>query len=560
VTDVQTAPWLAFYGNVPESIDYPRISLYEALLRSAQAHSSAAATTFYGSALTYGELIEAVDRCASALASLGLGRGDQITISMPTSPQGVIAFYAAAKLGAVASMIHPLSTASEIEGYLTMSGSRIALTLDAFYDRFAAAGLDALVLARISDYLSPTKRLGFWLTRGRKIPPVPADESVVWWSELMRVHHPEATAVPVDTDDLAAILYSGGTTGAPKGIMLSHRNFLSEALELAAWVGLGTRDTVLGVLPIFHGFGLAALINAPLLSGARVVLVPQFSPEIVAKLLRSERITLMAGPPTLYESLARDPSLARADLSSLRAAFSGADTLQGPVRDRFEALVEARGGHVKLLEGYGLTEAVTAIMGMPMGESRDGSIGIPFPDTLAKICDPGTTSEQPIGEEGEICISGPAVMLGYLDPEATAAALREHGDGRIWLHTGDIGRMDADGFFYFTSRLKRMIKSSGFNVYPAQVEAVLYQHPSVDEACVVGIPDEAQGERVKAFVVPVDPAAAGPELSRELIALCREKLIKWSCPREVEFIDELPKTRVGKVDFTGLVQRELEKR
>jgi long-chain acyl-CoA synthetase len=554
-------PWLAHYGSVPPTLEYPRITLYEALARSAQAHPTATATTFYGSALSYRELVAAVDECASALTALGLGRGDRITISMPTSPQGVIAFYAAAKLGGVASMIHPLSTASEISDYLAMSGSRIALTLDVFYGAFASARkdtpLETLVLAKISDYLPPAKRVGFWLTKGRKIPKVPADDSVIWWSAMMAGATPPVEAAPVDADELAAILYSGGTTGTPKGIMLSHLNFVSEAVQLGAWIDLGPRDTVLGVLPIFHGFGLAALINAPLMSGAKVVLVPQFSAEIVAELLRKEGITLMAGPPTLYEALGRDDSLHGADLSSLRAAFSGADTLQVPVRERFEEVVAAGGGTVKLLEGYGLTEAVTGIMGMPITEYREGSIGVPFPDILAKICTPGTTTEEPPGTEGEICLSGPAVMLGYLDnPEATAETLREHEDGRIWLHTGDIGKMDEEGFFYFTSRLKRMIKSSGMNVYPAQVEAILYRHPAVGEACVVGVPDAAQGERVKAFVVPSDGTDATPELANELIAYCREHLIKWSCPREIVFRDELPKTRVGKIDFKTLADAE----
>jgi long-chain acyl-CoA synthetase len=553
-------PWLAFYGDVPETLEYPPIGLYQAVLEAAALRPEATAVDFLGSTLTYRELTEAIDRCAAALAELGLGSGDRITISTPTCPQGVIAFYAAAKLGAVASMIHPLSTAEEIEGYLTMSRSRLALTLDLFYAPFAEVRdrtpLETLVLARISDYLPAVKRIGFWLTRGRKIPRVPADAPVHWWSRLMADEHPAAPAAPVNPDDLVALLYSGGTTGSPKGIMLSHRNFLSEGIQVATWVGLGDSDTVLAVLPIFHGFGLAVMINASFLSGAKVVMVPQFSPQIVAELLRTKSPTLTAGPPTLYEALARDPSLEQADLSSLRAAFSGADTLPEPVRECFEGLVAERGGAVRLLEGYGLTEAVSAIMGMPLHERRAGSIGLPFPDMLATICEPGTTSVLPPGEEGEICLFGPPVMLGYLDnPEATADALREHEDGRVWLHTGDIGRMDEDGFFYFTSRLKRMIKSSGFNVFPAQVEAVLYEHPAVVEACVVGVPDEAQGERVKAFVVAKEPDLAGGELADELIAYCRERLIKWSCPREVEFLGELPKTRVGKIDFVALQHR-----
>jgi long-chain acyl-CoA synthetase len=261
----------------------------------------------------------------------------------------------------------------------------------------------------------------------------------------------------------------------------------------------------------------------------------------------------MAGVPTLYDSLARDPALRQADLSSLRAAFSGADTLQQSVRDRFEQLVAERGGHVRLLEGYGLTEAVTAIMGNPLHAPRVGTMGIPFPDIDAKICEPGTENEVAAGTDGEICVTGPPVMLGYLDdPAATADALRTHADGRVWLHTGDLGRMDEDGFVTFAARSKRMIKSSGMNVYPGQVEAVLQEHPAVAECCVIGVPDEAQGERVKAVVVLRDPAAAGEALAAELIDHCRQRLIKWSCPRDVVFRADLPLTKIGKVDFRAL--------
>ena len=246
------------------------------------------------------------------------------------------------------------------------------------------------------------------------------------------------------------------------------------------------------------------------MAGGKSILVPRFDASLVANLLRRKRPTLLVGVPTLYDALTREPSLAKADLSCLRAAFSGADTLPRPVKERFERHVAEQGGKVKLLEGYGLTEAVTAIMGMPLTEYREGSIGVPFPDMIAKVCEVGTVDEVPVGEQGEICVSGPAVMQGYLDdPRATAEALRTHADGRIWLHTGDLGRMDADGFFYHTVRLKRMIKSSGFNVYPAEVERTLYLHPLVAEACVVGVPDPAQVERVKAYVVLNDRDTGG---------------------------------------------------
>lgn len=560
----ETRPWLRFYGKLPHSLDYPEITLYEAVAATAARVPEDLAWDFLDTTSTYGAFLAAIGRCANALAALGLGSGDRILISMPTSPQGVIAFYAANKLGAVPALIHPLSTAPEIEYYLNASGARIALTLDAFYARFAAVRpkqpLQTLILARIPDYLSPLKRFGFWLTKGRKIPPVPADARVRWWAGLMAGAHPEATRAASGTHDPAAILFSGGTTGLPKGIVLSNRNFIAEGMQAAAWGGMAEGHSILAILPIFHGFGLGVCVNAAFMAGGKSILVPMFSPDVVAKLLRKKRPNLLVGVPTLYEALARDPSLAKADLSCLRATFSGADTLPRPVKERFEKLVAERGSRVKLLEGYGLTEAVTAIMAMPLDEYREGSIGIPFPDMLAKICRSGTEQELPPGEEGEICIAGPAVMQGYLDDaEATRETLRVHADGRTWLHTGDLGKMDADGFFYFTVRLKRMIKSSGFNVYPAQVEAVLYRHPLVAEACVAGVPDPAQVERVQAFIVLKDPSQANAETERALIEHCRAQLIKWSCPRQIEFCAELPKTRVGKVDYRMLVQQHQAK-
>jgi long-chain acyl-CoA synthetase len=555
----EARPWLRHYGKVPASLAYPSVTLYQAVADSAARVPEEVAWDFFDTTQTYREFLGAIDACADALAALGLEAGERILISMPTAPQGVIAFYAANKLAAVPALIHPLSTAPEIENYLNMSGARIALTLDAFYERFAAArpkvALETLILARIPDYLPPLKRFGFWLTKGRKIAPVPADPRVRWWSDLMAAQHPAAARGAMRTGDAAAILFSGGTTGVPKGILLSNRNFIAEGMQAAAWGGIREGDSILAILPIFHGFGLGVCVNAAFMNGGKSILVPVFSPETVAQLLRKKRPSLLVGVPTLFDALARDPSLAKADLSCLRATFSGADTLPRPVKEQFEKRIADSGGHVKLLEGYGLTEAVTAIMAMPTGEYREGSIGLPFPDMLAAICRPGTTEELPPGEEGEICVSGPAVMLGYLDDaEATANTLRVHADGRTWLHTGDLGRMDADGFFYFTVRLKRLIKSSGFNVYPAQVEAVLYQHPLVAEACVAGVPDPSQVERVKAFVVLKGAAPANADTERALIEHCRERLIKWSCPREVEFRSELPKTQVGKIDYKRLVR------
>ncbi|MDH5264560.1 MAG: AMP-binding protein, partial [Betaproteobacteria bacterium] len=447
-------PWLRFYGSVPATIAYPEVTLYEALAATARRVPQSVAWDFLGTQATYAGFLDAVDRCAAALAGEGLKAGDRFLISMPTSPQGVIAFYAANRLGALPALIHPLSTAPEITHFLDATGARMALTLDAFYGPLAAAtprkALERILVARIPEYLPPLKRLGFWLTKGRRIPPVPADPRVRPWAALLAAAAPAREPPVGGTNDPAAILFSGGTTGLPKGIVLSNRNFIAEGLQAASWCGMGEKDAILAILPIFHGFGLGVCVNAAFMAGGKSILVPQFSAEIVSKLLRSQRPNVLVGVPTLFDALTRDPSLAQADLSCLTACFCGADTLPRAVKERFEALVEKGGGKVKLLEGYGLTEAVTGIMATPLAEYREGSIGIPFPDMLAKVVRAGTTEEAPVGEEGEICIAGPAVMLGYLDdPQATAETLRPHADGRTWLHTGDLGRMDGDGFFYF---------------------------------------------------------------------------------------------------------------
>ena len=565
-------PWFTHYENVPPSLDYPHVTLYEAFIKSALRVPDKIAWDFMGTLCSYRDFATAISRCADALSSLGLKRGDTITISMPTSPAGIISFYAANKLGAVASMIHPLSTESEIEFYLNLSNSTMALTLDAFSGKFLAVmektPCKRLILTRIGDYLSPVKRLGFWLTKGRKIPKVPQNPQISWWQDLMKTRFPNQDKAPMDPHDTAVILYSGGTTGKPKGILLSNMNFISQGMMVAAWGNLDETDAILAILPIFHGFGLGVCVNAAFMGGAKSILVPQFTPEIVAKLIRTKKPSFIIGVPTLYAALNKNKDFQQSDLACLKAAFSGADTLPGVVKKEFEAIVRSRGGNVKLLEGYGLTEAVTAIMAMPLNTYRKDSIGVPFPDMDAKIVLDNSLEQAPFGEDGEICLSGPAVMKGYLNQkEETDKTLRIHEDGKTWLHTGDIASQDKDGFFYFKLRQKRMIKSSGMNVYPAQVEEVLYQHPCVAEVCVIGVPDKEQVERVKAFVVLKKgevpdgtlPHGTLPNgaMEKDLIDHCRNHLIKWSCPRTIEFRETLPVTLVGKVAFKTLEDQEL---
>jgi long-chain acyl-CoA synthetase len=561
----ETKPWLKFYGEkIPPSVDYPRMSLYERVMEAVKQYPDSVAFDFMGTTRTYRQLGDEIDRFAAALAAMGVKKGDVMTISMPTSPNGVIPIYALNKLGAVASMIHPLSPPPQIKEYLNISKSKYALTLDLFFGEFNKVlhetSVEKLIIAKATDYLSnPLLRFGYWLKKGRMVPKI-ADPRVSWYLPMLNGKYPPVPKADVKADDLAIILYSGGTTGTPKGIMLSNYNMISEGMMVSAMGNLNHTQSVLAILPIFHGFGLGVCVNAALINGGKTILVPLFTPESVAKLIKSKKPNFIIGVPTLFEALANNPNFARTDLSCLQAAYSGADTLPRKVKEKFEAVVKENGGSVQLLEGYGLTEAVTAIMAIPPGHYKESSIGVPFPDMLAKICKKGTIDEAAVGDEGEICVSGPAVMLGYLNnPAATAEVLKKHKDGRTWLHTGDIGTMDAEGWFYFKLREKRMLKVSGINVYPNVVEEAMRKHPDVKDVCVIGVPDKKQISKVKAFIILKDPSKAGPEMVKQLQDHGLANLLKYESPRDIEFRNELPKTLVGKIAWKKLEDEEIEK-
>jgi len=557
-------PWLKFYGDVPESIHYPRLTMYDAVKNSATRYPDYRAYDFLGRTATYKELLAEIDKCADALAAQGLRKGDRVTIALPNTPHAVVSFYALNKLGAIASMIHPLSAPREIAFYMKLSNSTWAIALDAFYGRFGEIIQDTnakrILLTRISDYLSPLKGFAYNLVTGRKIPPVPKDPMILWWKDLLNLPAPTMESADLDPTDLAVILYSGGTTGKPKAVMLSSMSFNCLGLQTIAQGPVRPGDSMLAVLPMFHGFGLGVCIHSMLMNGGECILVPRFTADTVASLIKSKRPHFVAGVPTLFDALISNPRFRTADLSCLKGVFSGGDSLPRRVKDAFEAIVKRNRGTAQLREGYGLAEAVSACTVMPKTEYRENSVGVPFSDMMAKVVKIGTEEEAGAGEEGEICVSGPTVMLGYLnEPKETASVLRKHADGRVWCHTGDVGSMDSDGFVYFKDRMKRLIKVSGFGVYPSQIEDALNAHPDVALSCAIGVPDEHQIQRIKAFVALIDPSKGGPEMERKLIEYCQKNLIKWSCPKEIEFRSELPKTRVGKVAYKELEQQELEK-
>ena len=557
------APWLNFYGDMPKHLNYPQKTLYQIVRDTARAHPDLVAYEFMGKETTYARFMARIDRTARALVALGIGRGDRVTICMPNSPQALDTFYALNRIGAVSNMIHPLSAPAEIAFFLNFSKSKAILTLDQFYGKLEEIR-DKLenpvkvLVAFIQDELPAPLNLLYPMTKAaRKVPKLPKDGDYLPWRAFLKGGESVRELPPDEMSwlDGASILYSGGTTGTTKGILLSSANFNATALQTIAASGcksiVGLR--FLSVMPVFHGFGLGIGIHTVLVGGGRCILVPQFSVKSYAQLLLKKKPNFIAGVPTLFEALLRTDLLESADLSFLVGMFSGGDSLSVELKKKVDDFLRAHKATIQVREGYGTTECVTASCLTPKDYARSGSIGIPFPDTYYKIVKPGTEEELDPNLEGEICISGPSVMLGYIDnPEETAQTLRRHADGRIWVHTGDLGTMDADGFVYFRQRIKRMIITSGYNVYPSQLENIIDSHEKVLYSCIVGVKDKYKMQKVKAYVVLRPEYKPSDEIRQELMNHCRRHIAKYAMPYEIEFREELPKTLVGKVAYRVL--------
>ena len=553
-----SAPWRAYYGSTPASLDYPRLTMYQMVSRTAKQYPRNNAYTFMGKATTYQEFLQRIDDAARGLVKLGIQKGDKVTICMPNTPQALDCFYALNRIGAIPNMIHPLSAAQEIAFYLNVSHSKAILTLDQFYGKVAQIlpQLEqecTVLIAKIADALPFPLGVLYPMTKSaRQTPKLPKKGYTLWTS---MVAAGRGTQLPPDTgrfDDCGAILYSGGTTGTTKGIMLSNLNFNALGLQTIAASGFNkiAGMKMLSIMPVFHGFGLGIGIHTVLIGGGTCILVPQFSIKQYASILIKQKPQLIPGVPTLFEALLRADGLQNADLSFLKGIFSGGDSLSPELKRKVDRFLKEHNCTEQIREGYGTTECVTASCLTPKDYARSGSIGVPFPDTYYKIVTPGTTDEVEPNTEGEICVSGPTVMLGYMDnPVETAQTLRRHFDGRIWLHTGDLGYMDQDGFVYFRQRIKRMIITSGYNVYPSQLENIIDGHEKVLLSCVIGIKDSYRGQRVKAYVVPMPGVEPTEDLKNEILDYCRHHIAKYAMPRELEFRTELPKTLVGKVAY-----------
>ena len=561
-------PWMPFMNGIPAQLDYFEGSMCEAVENIAEKYPNVIAYDFMGSHTNYRRCVEEIHACARALRAAGVKENDRVTIAMPNAPQAVSMFYAVNMVGAIANMIHPLSAEGEIEFYLNDSRSVAALTLDQFYGKFAnirknTPALKTLIVASIKDALNPVMKLGYALTEGKKVPKLPEDGDYISWKQFI-LNGKQFTGDPrvkrVGAQP-AVILYSGGTTGVTKGILLSNLNFNALGAQIIATNPIySIGDKMLAIMPMFHGFGLGVSIHSMLVNGGRCVLVPRFTPQTYAELLRKHKPNFIAGVPTLYEALLRLDGLDDLDLSCLKGMFSGGDSLPVELKKRIDAFLKDHKATIEGREGYGTTECVTASCLTPSGLAREGSIGIPFPDTYYKIVMPGTEIEVPYGQEGEICLAGPTVMMEYVNhPQETADTLRKHADGLTWVHTGDLGVMDKDGYIYFRQRIKRMIVTSGYNVYPSQIEGILDKNECVHMSCVIGVKDPYKMQKVKAFIVLKPGYEPTDETREKIMDYCRKHIAKYALPYEIEFRDELPKTLVGKVAYRILEEEEAKK-
>ncbi|MBN1935988.1 MAG: long-chain fatty acid--CoA ligase [Anaerolineae bacterium] len=556
-------PWFQHYdSHVPHTIDYPDITLDQALTNSTLKSPDAVATIIKGGKLTYTQLDAQVDRLAAALQQLGVKKGDRVAIHLPNSPQFVIGYYAALRIGAIAVPCNSTYVARELEYQLNDSGAETLITFSAFYEMVksirAQTPLKRVIVAKIQSYFPSLLKIIFTLLLEKKrgyYADISGDAQTYWFQDVLKSAPAKPTPVQKALDDTAVLMYTGGTTGVSKGAQLSHRNLVCNTLQCSHWLNTINRPPkMLTALPLYHSYAMTSCMNHAIYTGGSMILVP--NPRDLKDVLETIdkfKPTIYPGVPAMYVAINNSPDVAagKYDVSSIEACMSGAAGLPGEVQERFQKITGA-----SLVEGYGLSEAspVTHVNPVFDGNNRIGYIGLPLPDTDARIVDV-ETGEQELapGEVGELCIRGPQVMKGYWNmPTETENMLRNG-----WLYTGDIVVMTKDGFFQIQDRKKDMILGAGgYNVYPREIEEVLYQHPKVKEVVAAGIQVEERGERPKVWIVLKEGETATEE---EILAFCEENLAPYKRPRFVEFRDDLPKTMVGKVLRRELIRQEIEK-
>lgn len=565
------APWKKYYSKKEMEINPPNVSIHELnRMRSEKWHDKTA-ISYFGTKYTYDEFHEEIDKAARAFRSQGIRKGDIVSILSANVPEALFAFYGLNKIGAVANMLHPLLSENEIKQALQNYSTVMLVAMDITYSKLKNIIDDTevykTVIISAKDSMPLFIKLGYEVTQGRKVekPKAKNNRAFEYWKDFIKHgenYSKDKNEAEIDRDTPAVILQSGGSTGTPKGIVLSNGNFNASTIQAThAYPDLCSDDVILGILPIFHGLGLEVGINDAFYVGAEVVLIPTFKASEFDKLITKHKPTVLLGVPTLFEALTTNERMEGVSLSQLKYVIAGGDTFNKTRVNKINDFLHEHGAQTNMIQGYGMTEAVAAVCVDLRYASRPGTIGIPWPGSYLKIVKPGTDEEVPVGEDGEIVVCGPTVMLGYYNNEKeTNDALRFHKDGNLWLHTGDIGSMDKDGFFSYKQRLKRMIVTSGYNVYPSQIEEVLEQHEAVLDATVIGVPHPYKVEVGKAYIALNKGYTANQKLKDELMELCKKNLAHYAIPKEWEFRKSLPKTIVGKVDFRKLQEENNEKR
>ena len=561
------APWLDYYSREERSIQFTTKSIYHYLIDEVGEDKDFIALNYFENRISYNEFFDNINVCARALRSFGVKEKDVVTICLPNMPEALYAFYACNKIGAIADIIHPLSSPEQVKFYLKENKSRFLFLVDFNYDKFKDAILDTLVYKTIlvSPKLSMPLGLsiGYTLTRSIRTKRPLFDRDYMSWKDFMLkgVTYTKEFEANVSKDDTALILHSGGTTGTPKGIMISNYSFNALAQQSAVNViDVRPRDKIVTILPIFHGFGLGVCIHTPLCLKVETILMPEYDANRFYKIWKNDRPHVILGVPTLWEGMMSNKKFDSVDMSQLKYIVSGGDYLSVAAETKINEFLHKHGAHVNIAKGYGMTESVAATCYTFPGTNEPGSIGIPMVGNTYKICDVESGEELELGEEGEICVNGPTLMQGYLNnQEETDLILKKHKDGKKWLHTGDIGYISSNGVVYYTQRLKRMIIVSGFNVYPAMIEKTLEKHKAIKKACVIGIPHPYKIHVPKAFLLLNEGYKDSNKLKKELKELCKNELSVYAVPKEFEVREEFPKTLYSKVDYKQLEREEQEK-
>ncbi len=555
-------PWYKFYQKKERNIEVPNVSLYEYLKEKNKDNMNSIALNYFNRKITFSSFFNEINLCSRALRSQGIRPGDVVTICMANTPEAVIAFYAINKIGAIANMIHPLSAQEEIKSSLISTKSVMLIAINLSYKKVKEIIDDTSVYKTIivspSDSMPVLLKVGYYITQGRKVEVPKKSESFLFWNDFMNRGYKYQDKVLAKTtkDQPAVILHSGGTTGIPKNIVLTNGNINAVAKQAEIIFPLiNNKDSALAVLPLFHCFGLVVCVHGPLCLGASSILIPQFDARRFDKILTKYKPSFVPGVPTLFEALLTNKYMNNVDLSYVKYVISGGDSLSIAKNEEINKFLKQHNCQSNVIQGYGMTETTGPVAFGALGSAELGSVGIPLPSNEIKIINIDTREEAKLGETGEICVSGPIVMAGYLENEKeTNEILEKDNKGKIWVHTGDLGYMNENGVLYFVSRLKRMLIVSGYNVYPSHIEEVIMSHKDVLNCGVIGIPHPYKVQVPKAYIVLNNGIKATLKVKKDIKDYCEKNLAKFMLPKEYVFRESLPKTMIGKVDY-----RELEK-